>query len=264
MQFIICRKGDPVPGQVFQGIETIVKPFLVDYEEEESSDLPMGIITEEDFKNAIYQDAGTVEVPFDRSMMERLMSHDGAHLIVAIDDSCHNRTMQECPAEMDINSVIGFSVFFTDEKDFPEEAQSDLLLDLLHDYRPFCWLFYIVVRQDYPYPDAMRGLMRKSMECMVREKCRYFVADYMIYPEVCGAGLRMMLMSYFQHSGKRYGLGLKTPEERGPGNRHRTDVYELMVRNLSERRIWKVHPSEKEKYSQLMELRSEYLSKSHS
>lgn len=225
-----------IPQHIYDGIFSAAQPYVADHAL--AFPLAQATVTEDDLKRAVGKPQGVVEVSFDKALIDRLMKHRGAHLLVAIEPNTHPL------------SVAGFSVFFTDDSDLPSEAEAGHLSEFYKRYHPLCWLYYVVVGMQYSRSNVLRLLVERSIGIMKRHGCRHLVADYMIFPEVCVAGVRLLLLSYFRHSGERYGPGLVPQDLRGE-NCDRQDVFELMIRDLDEPKIWKVHPSEQKKLKEL-------------
>lgn len=208
-RFVTCENGlrPDIEDWIFEGVENLSRSYLVD---------TPGLDGERD---------GVVEVPFDRALLERMLNHRGSNMLVAVE-------LGDGAARVSIEGrVLGVSLFWTDSADFPEEAE-DLAL-AMSQYDHMCWLFYVIASRSVKDPRVMRELVESGMDIMREAGCKYLVADYMIHPEVCRRGKRMMELAGFREIGRQYGLGLKSPEDRGAGNEDRDDVYEIMVRDLT-------------------------------
>ncbi len=154
---------------------------------------------------------GVVEVLLDRSLIGRLMSHRGAHLLVEFDDQ----------HEISSKPVVGISIFHTKDSCFPDEAED--LVTMMSAYRPLAWWFYVIIHRNRKSRDTRRRLVDRTFDIMDDEGCLWVVADYMIRPVICAAGRRMMEDIGFEDTGMEYGNGLK-----GLGN----DVYRIMRRKV--------------------------------
>lgn len=173
----------------------------------------------------VSEDGGVVEVPFDEKLLTRLLGHRGAHLMLAIDEAT--------------DAVMGFSEFHTDDADFPEETEN--LIAVMAQYRPMAWWFYVVKAREYCsyLPGASRvagkhvlpALCEASFEIMAAAGCRYVVADYMLTPEFCNAGRRLLCRLGFTYAHQHYGKGMADQLVAGD---HAScgDTYEIMIRTL--------------------------------
>lgn len=174
---------------------------------------------DEDLYPAIEQlahEAQTVEAPFDKPLIQRLMGHNGAHLLLAFDER-----------QQHAGRLIGLSWFFVDPESFPQEAE-DLAREMA-EYLPFCWMFYVIVHT--ACQGVLVQLVRHSERLMADGGCRWVVADYMLRPTPCIQGRRLMELAGFQDTGREYGAGLRDAEHQ--------DVYRVMVREIGGGASWR-------------------------
>ncbi len=182
-----------IPLCIYKGIEVLTKEYLVnDYKEHDAQ-------------------RGVVEVLFDKLQIDRLMSHEGAHLLVGINDR----------REISSKPVVGLSIFYTNDSDFPSEAEN--IVCKMSACRPLAWWFYVIIHVSLRDGFLLRRLVNESLRIMTRENCIWVAADYMIRPVLCSAGKRLMDMAGFEDTGMEYGNGLK-----GLGK----DVYRIMLRKI--------------------------------
>ncbi len=186
--------NDVIPDCVYSGIEILTREYIVtDCEDHEA-------------------EKGVVELLFDKSLIDRLMSHKGAHLVIEYDES----------QNISSKPVVGLSIFHTDDTDFPDEAED--IASIMKDYSPIAWWFYVIVNSKRKSKETRLNLVKKSFDILREAGCRFVVADYMIKPVVCLAGKRLMDELEFEDTGRIYGNGLK-----GLGN----DVYRIMMRDVN-------------------------------
>ena len=110
-------------------------------------------------------------------------------------------------ATRDDGSFIGHTIYFTDEESFPEEIAGELP-ELLPDYRPLSFLYYMVIDFDAGLLEkikAARGMFRQVKDDCRDSGCAHLIADHMVAPWTCAVGKFMSWAGGFKPTGKTYG-----------------------------------------------------------